>query len=79
MSKNKLSKCPLCGQIAMGELSPSTGSSYIITEADETTNQVLIGKGFLVKLMACANCKMILLKNDTISVTHAETCDQERD
>lgn len=61
-----LKECPLCHRMLMGEITPATGDSYIITEVNSVTKQFIPTSGMPVKLMGCANCKNILLYSDSV-------------
>lgn len=62
-----LYECPICHQPKMTEFPPGTGDTFILTEADTKTNTFYPNAGLPVKLMACANCKTILLKNENLN------------
>lgn len=60
-------ECPICHKMAMAELKPSTGDSYVITEVNTQTKEFLAATGLPVKLMVCTSCKTILMKNESIT------------
>jgi len=65
-----LCECPICHKVAMAEFPPSTGDSFVVTEVNTKTKEFLATSGLPVKLMACSNCKTILLKNDSLELRH---------
>lgn len=62
----KLYECPLCHNITLGELPPRTGDSFMLTTVD-TKSKTFYPSGIPVKVMACTNCKYLLLQNESIS------------
>lgn len=65
-----LEKCPYCGQISMGELTPGTGNSFVITEVDtsKTPANFIPTSGMPVKFYGCGNCKGVLLKAPSLKI-----------
>lgn len=59
-----LEKCPYCGNMSMGILPVSSGTSYVITEVDTSQNPTsfLPTAGIVVKLYGCHKCKGIVPK-----------------
>lgn len=63
-----MEKCPYCGNISMGEITPETGTSYVLTEVDTSQQPAVFipTSGLTVKPYGCHKCKGILLKSPSI-------------
>lgn len=59
----QFSKCLNCGHLTVGNITPSKGTSYVLTEVD-TSKEVpnfLATTGLPVNVSACFDCKMVFL------------------
>lgn len=65
-----LTTCPFCGQPTYGEIKPGVGTSYVITEVNETTKEFHATSGLPVQLFGCSSCKNIQLKCNSLRQEH---------
>ncbi len=63
-------KCPICGtENSVGNITPSQGTSFVITEVD-TTSEVpnfIPTSGVPVNVKGCTNCKVVFLTSDFLN------------
>lgn len=63
-------ECPICHQMTMTTVPPSTGNSYMISEVDTSVNppKIIPTSGVPVKLMCCTSCKTVLPRFESFDV-----------
>ena len=62
-----MQECPFCHKMSFGEITPSTGDSFVLTEINCAKKEFIPTSGLPVKVMGCSNCKNILLKHDALN------------
>ena len=63
-------ECPICHNKTLTEVAPQSGNSFIITEVNTDTKEFMSTSGFPVRLMGCASCNTVLMRNDTMEIQY---------